>query len=276
MSTRSLFTLTCSLCFAIAIHAQSDPGVYSARVFGMAGTGATLKGIDAVYFNPAGLTGLGGTALHGGSGRSFGLSPLTQANGAISVRTGEHNCVFLRVSQFGFSSYQERLVGAGYALQLEERLSGAARFDIYQFAIDGYGSTFLPGFSLGIQYAPGRALRIGAYVQNPVEISTHESVSLPVKLSAGVSYVPSETVGVHLEIEKDVDFAPRVRIGVEYLVAEVLFLRAGLTGNPGSFHSGVGFLIRDTLSIDLGTGYHPLLGFTPVLGLSFTDIKARS
>lgn len=273
---RNRYTFVLLILVPLTIHSQSDPGVYSARAFGMAGVGVTLDGIDAAYFNPAGLTSLAGTSLHGGSGRSFGLSPLTQANAAGAVRTGKENFFFARLSQFGFASYQERLIGVGYAMQLEKRMRFAARFDVYQIGIEGYGTAFLPGFSIGMQYYVGNHLRLGACIQNPVEISTHEAITLPVKIAAGASYHPSEHVGVYFEVEKDIDFDPRVKVAVEYRIIDVLFLRAGLAGNPGSFHSGVGLLVRDKLRIDIGTGYHPQLGFTPVLGLAYTDTRSRS
>jgi len=260
----------------LTLHGQSDPGVYSARAFALGGVSATLMGIDAAYFNPAGTTSLTHSAFHGGAGQSFGLSPLAQANAAVAIKTHDDHTLFARISQFGFASYQERQIGIGYAMRLEESFSAALRFDVHQLGIDGYGTAFLPGFILGLQYQVTRTIRIGTFVQNPIEVSTHDAVSLPVRLAAGISYHPSEAASIYLEAEKDIDFPPKMKLATEYLLGQALYLRAGITGNPGGFHAGVGYVIRNNFRIDLGIGYHPQLGFTPVLGLAFIDNSLRS
>jgi hypothetical protein len=249
--------------------AQSDPGINSARSHALAGVGMTLDGIDALYSNPAGLTGLTATTLHAGSAQSFGLSALTQANAAAALKTGENSVLFIRAGQFGFDAYNERQFSVGYAMQLAEQLSAALRFDAYQFSIEGYGSAMLPSFLAGIQYRLGSSLRFGAAVRNPVVFSTHDAITLPTVLSVGGSYHPSEDVGIYLELEKDVDFSPRIKLAVEYRIADPLTIRAGTAGNPGTFHAGIGLNVRENFRIDVAAGYHVQLGFTPAISLAF-------
>ena len=254
----------------VMLIAQSDPGVYSARAHGMAGIGMTLDDIDAVYANPAGLTSLERTTLHAGSASSFGLSPLIQANAAAAISTGQSNVLFMRAGQFGFDAYQERQVSLGYAMQFADNFSVALRFDVYQFSIEGYGAAMLPGFLLGMQYRPGNTLSLGVAARNPVTIATHDAITLPTILAVGAAYHPSVNVGFFAEIEKDIDFTQRVKFAVEYSIIEALILRIGTASNPGTFHAGVGFRIRQNLRIDLGAGYHTQLGFTPALGICFS------
>jgi hypothetical protein len=253
------------------VAAQSDPGINSARAHGLAGIGMTLGGIDAVYSNPAGLTSLERTTVHVGSARSFGLSPLTQGNAAIAIGTGKDNKLFMRVGQFGFDAYQERQIGLGYAMQFSDQLSAALRFDVYQLSIEGYGSAMLPGFLVGVQYRLGSTLSFGITARNAIEIATHEEITLPTVLAIGMAYHPSERATLYAEVEKDIDFSPRIRIAVEYDIIEALIVRVGAAGNPGTFHAGVGLRIRQNLRIDLGAGYHTLLGFTPAIGIVFAS-----
>jgi hypothetical protein len=179
--------------------------------------------------------------------------------------------LFGTLSQFGFSSYQERQIGVGYSMQLEQSLSAALRFDIYQFSIDGYGSAMLPGFLIGIQYQPTQGLIIGVIARNPIEISTHEAITLPTVLSVGAAFHASQSATIYLEVEKDIDYSPRVRIAAEYQIVDALVLRLGVAGNPGTFHAGFGLNALEKLRIDLGAGYHPVLGFTPAIGLAYAD-----
>ena len=257
------------------VFGQSDPGIYSARSFGLAGINTVLDGVDAIYGNGALLTSVPGVSLHAGSAQSFGSSPLVQANAGIALPVHAGNILFARIGQFGFSSYQERLIGLGYAMRLIDQLSVAARFDVYQFGIDGYGTTFLPGFSLGMQYSAGRHLVIGINATNPVSLSSHDAIELPVTLSAGIAYHPTEDVGVFAEIEKDIEFSPRIKFAVEYQIGHVLILRTGLRSNPGTFHAGMGLLLRSAFRIDIGVGYHQQLGFTPAIGFSFSEPNSR-
>jgi hypothetical protein len=273
----NLFLRLCLILLVpVSLIGQADPGIYSARAFGLAGASTTLDGIDALYFNPAGLTALQHTALHGGSASNFSLGPLTQGNAGISIRAGEHSNLFASLSQFGFSSYQERQVGVGYAMQLEQTLSAAIRFDIYQFSIDGYGSAMLPGFLIGVQFQPARQIVIGAVAKNPIEIATHEAITLPTLLSIGVAFHPSQAARIYLELEKDIDYSPRVRIAAEYQVVDALVLRLGVAGNPGTFHAGFGLRVLEQLRIDLGAGYHPVLGFTPAIGFAYADLQRKT
>lgn len=271
MLTKVLTCILPAILICAAAFSQSDPGVNSARSHALAGVGMTLDDIDAVYANPAGLTSLEQTTVHVGSARSFGLSPLTQGNAAVALEVGKQNILFMRVGQFGFDAYQERQIGIGYAMQFAENLSGAVRFDLYQLSIEGYGSAMLPGFLLGLQYKLGSTLSFGVTARNPIEIATHEAVTLPTVLAIGMAYHPSENVTLFTEIEKDIDFSPRLRFAVEYDIIEALVARIGAASNPGTFHAGVGYRIRQNLRIDLGAGYHTLLGFTPAIGIVFAS-----
>jgi len=250
--------------------AQSDPGVRSARIHALGGVGVTLEGIDAIYTNPAGLTMLDHTTLHLGTAQSFGLSPLSEANAGAAVQAGKHATLFATAGQFGFEAYQERLATFGYARQLADNFSAAIRFDAYQFSIEGYGSTLLPGFLIGIQYKLGNALSFGATARNPFLISTHDAITLPTILTIGIAYIPSDAVMVSAELEKDVDFVARFRMGVEYQFSKAFIARIGTSSNPGTFHAGVGFIVSPSLEIDLAAGYHTVLGYTPALGIIFS------
>lgn len=276
MRVKILISLLLIVCGTLCISAQSSPGIQSARMHALAGSGMTLEGIDAAYANPAGLAWHRTTMLHAGSAQSFGLAPLTQGNAAAALQVTKAGLLFATAGQFGFAAFQEREISVGYAMQLGEGLTAAARFDVTQLTIEGYGNAMLPGFLLGMQYRIGNTWRVGAAVRNPVQIATHTEITLPVLLSIGASYHPSEEVSVYGEMTKDIDFPVRMRLAVEYRIIDALILRVGMAGNPGTFHAGVGIGVRKSLRIDLGAGYHAQLGMTPSIGVVYTTVPARS
>ncbi len=264
-----VWTLPSVVLMSGACMAQSDPGILSARSHALGGIGAALQEIESVYANPAGLAGIRGTAVHMGSSQSFGLGPLTQVSAGIARQIGRHHAVFARAGQFGFEAFNERLISAGYAMRFADRISGAARFDLYQISIENYGSAMVPGFLIGVQFRLGSTVTLGTTVRNPVRIATHDALEMPSVLTLGLAYQPSDAVAVFAEVEKDIDFPPRMRLAVEYQVAEPLVLRAGAAGNPGTFHAGFGLRVRPALRIDIAASYHTYLGVTPAVSIIY-------
>ena len=70
------------------------------------------------------------------------------------------------------------------------------------------------------------------------------------------------------EVEKDLINPLSFKGGVEYLLGEVLYLRAGISTAPVQTTFGIG-LKFNTLNLDIASAYHQLLGFTPGISLKY-------
>ena len=68
--------------------------------------------------------------------------------------------------------------------------------------------------------------------------------------------------GVNIEVEKDLLNKPLFRAGTEYNFAKPMYARIGLSVNPMAFSFGFG-LEFGKLTIDIASGYHQALGFSP-------------
>jgi hypothetical protein len=82
----------------------------------------------------------------------------------------------------------------------------------------------------------------------------------------GYTFNPKVRVGV--EIEKDLRNRAIFRAGVEYHIVPVLYLRAGLSTQPGMNSAGFGIQLKP-IRIDFSFGFHPQLGMTPASGISY-------
>ena len=258
------------LFFQYGLSAQTTPAVYSARAMGLADAGMALQDINALYYNQAGLVHLDKWAVQANASRRFELSELSQVNLAFGKKLSEDDVLFASVRRFGFTAYNESVLTAGYGRRLSSDLSIAAQFNLYQFRIEGYGSTSTPGYEIALQQTFTRDLIVGLKVVNPIPFSEPEGIVLPSLLSIGAGYRVSDQVMILAEVEKDANFEARAKIAVEYAPAEAFRVRVGGSSGPGMFHGGVGYVLDGGLSIDLAAAYHQLLGLTPAVGISYT------
>ena len=100
-----------------------------------------------------------------------------------------------------------------------------------------------------------------------VEVAAGEH--LPTIFRLGLAYLPSERVMLTAEVEKDIDFPARTKVGVEYRLVEQVQLRTGIATNPVNVAFGMGYQFKNGLTFDLASVYHQWLGFTPTASLVF-------
>ncbi|MDX1477228.1 MAG: hypothetical protein R3301_05950 [Saprospiraceae bacterium] len=255
----------------VILTAQSAPVVLNSRSYGAGGAGATFQDIHAAYGNQAGLTALTGWAVQATASRRFGLAELAQIGMAIAMPLQAGGTVFAQARSFGFDAYRESMLAAGYARRLSAGLSVAAQFNLYQFNIDGYGTSFDPGYELGLLQHVSPVLRMGLQVINPVPIPASDGIELPSVFTLGLAYAPAPDITVFAEVEKHAEFEPRVKLGVEWDLHEALRLRAGGSSGPGMVHAGLSYRFPHGLGIDAAAAHHPSLGMTPVVGLTYNQ-----
>jgi hypothetical protein len=75
----------------------------------------------------------------------------------------------------------------------------------------------------------------------------------------GIGLKPSEKVFISTELEKDIDYKPTWRTGLEYSVYKNLFFRTGYALNPQAGFFGLGFH-KNKLKIDYAIRLGQLTG----------------
>ncbi len=186
---------------------------------------------------------------------------LPAAKGGFGLRLGSTGTAGYR-SWSGSLSYGKSFGRFRAGIRLEPRLVEQGY---------GYGNAIavIPGLSLQVSL-PGD-LTLGLAVENPARQDYRPSGAgcLPriFRVDAGLALGP--TVWTCLEIEKESDRRLTGRLGFEGVVNSRVSLRLGVTTDPGlPLTFGAGFN-HDRFAADLAAAYHPVLGFTPSLTLSW-------
>lgn len=266
---KHVLSLLIVLCVVATMQAQlSYPLPAGARGQAMGGAGAVFQDIHAAWSNPAGLADLQQTSAALFGEQRFALSELRQISAVGAMPLG-NSTIGLAVGYFGFDAYNESRIGLLYSRKLSENLALGAQLYTLGTRIPDYGSRQLVSFEVGMQATISPAIRIGGRVANPVRVEVLEGEPLPTVLNFGVSYQPGSQVEILAEVEKDILFPVRVRCGLEYQLAEVIQLRAGVATSPSLLSFGLGYRILDQWQLDFSAAYHQYLGFTPGIGLVF-------
>jgi len=255
---------------AALLLAVFDDYIPSARARGMGGAyTAVSDDVNALFFNPAGLTNvnmeaqIGFSKLHG--------QPFSEFKTAgVGIRLPE---------QLGTLAFGARLFDVDYdgeALMSEQVWSLAHGFNLQSdihsqislgYAVNYYRLEFAEengdsalGIDLGVTALLHGRTRLGftASNLNQAYMGSTNQHTLPSKLALGISYIPYEGVTTTLEVKKDFAEETEFMGGVEYWLFEPLAVRFGVHSNPATWNAGIGLNIEG-IKLDLSYTTHAVL-----------------
>lgn len=219
---------------------------------------STLSDEWALLNNPAGLSKLTQSTC----GFAYALNPALPgadrltAVGNMPVKLG---VIGASVFKFGDELYSEHIVSAGYANQLGLASLGI-KVNYIQYRADGFGAKSVVSINFGGIAEITPLISIGAYIVNinQPKLSTVDEERLPVKLVSGVQFNPSEEILLVVEIEKDINYDPTLKSGIEYVIHQKIKVRTGFNLGPNSIHGGVGYY-TSRLNVDYALQYNHAL-----------------
>lgn len=273
---RKLFRLLPLLIIACSVSAQGWRPV-GARSSSLAGASVCLDDVWAYHHNPGALASV--SSASGGlyyEARFLTKELQTQAiTAALPLKKG----VLSVGGQFyGYEQYRQTRAGAGYALQLSEKIAGGVQINMQQLRFGGnYGSSINATFEAGILATLSKQWKLGASVLNVgrQRIAPLEDDRFTTVMRIGSAYTPSEKVKILLEVEKQVIHPVTFRGALEYFPVPTFVIRAGAQSGPAEFAFGIGYKQNGFL-IDAGSKYHPVLGWTPHVGLTYQPAHANN
>jgi len=232
----------------------------SSRGAGMAHSIATIADSYAVFNNPAGIAELSSIIANTSFEHRFGLAELStiSAGAVLPLNIGAGG---ISLTRFGGEYFNVQRVGASYANKFGMASLGIrANYD--QYNIQGFGRKGIVSVDFGGIAELTPEVFFGAFARNISQASFQgfSEESLPTLLSAGLSYRPSANIMANAEVEKDLNFPVNGKIGVEYLLREILFLRIGYQTQPAAPHFGLGFS-HHIWQIDYAMQRHIFLGY---------------
>ncbi|MCD4745817.1 MAG: hypothetical protein K8R58_05920, partial [Bacteroidales bacterium] len=104
------------------------------------------------------------------------------------------------------------------------------------------------------------------------KFTNYNDERVPTIFKLGASYSFSEKILATLETEKDINYKPLLRGGIEYKIIKEAYARIGYSTNPGSVNAensnnsslytfGFGIYLKK-LNIDFASSVHQILGYS--------------
>lgn len=247
----------------------------SARAAGMGFASSTLIDEWSLFNNPG----------------SLGSQSAMSASAAYEVRTRLQNANRMAFAftapakwgvwamgafRFGDNLYNEHLVSAGFGNKFGIATLGI-KANYIQYRAEGFQTygTFSLDFGGVVEFTD--QLSVGAYITNLTQstLKTEGTTeTLPTRLTTGITYKPNPTLVITTELDKDIEYKPTWRTGIEYTHQEKFFARTGFSLNPNNGYFGLGAK-RKRLQADYAVILNALIGASHHVSVTYRITKAE-
>jgi hypothetical protein len=263
-----LFSI-CVCLFLSDLHAQNFRQIGS-RQAGMAYASVALTDIWAFHNNP----GMLGFLKEAGGGvfyeNRFQLKEF-QYQGLVYAQPLKKGTMSFGGQYSGISSFSTARVGVGYALALSDKLSMGVQMNymnVRQPSYYGIKHGFSGEFGLGLKVTSKWTFAMSINNLTRSNLAEYQNEKFETVFRAGTLYELSKRVLITTELEKDISYPLRVKVGVEYRPADPFYIRAGASSNATSVALGFGYVIKN-LRFDIASNYAQPLGFYTSASLNF-------
>ena len=261
------FSIWVVSCFSKATDNLRIPDI---RTMGMGGTGS----VHSVLFNPALLAIRTTSELRIDYYNRYSIKELSTISGGVSF-LNDVLPVGLHIASFGYDAYRESMFrfSAGKLLNARLALGIAVQYGLLQSELFETTSSRL-STDIGIAYRiVDNWLITGSVINFPsISIRSEEVDNERIALwmaEVGFNWHVINTLFITGGVMRNNDTPLGVSVGMEYQPFDDFHLRAGLKSAPfrPSLGIGYGFSI---LTADVVMIYHPVLGVSTGLGLSYS------
>lgn len=230
-----------------------------ARMMGMGNSNATLTDEWTIFNNIGGLGRVKQTNV------LFGYDARPALIGANRMGTGmtlpfAFGTFGLGVHRFGDNLYSEQLISAGFGNQFGNTSLGV-RVNYIQYRAENFGTQSAFSVDFGGITQLSSQFYAGASITNVTQSALNHSGTekLPTRMTAGIGFKPEDKIWISTELEKDIDYKPTWRVGLEYLIYKKIAFRTGYNLYPSALFFGTGFQKRN-LKIDYALKLAELTG----------------
>lgn len=268
---KQIFLLLIALYSSGICFAGGDNFPVGSRSAAMGNASVTISDLWSVQHNQAGLGNIKSVTAGLYVENCYMQTGVTI--GALAVAIPTHGGTFgVTATYFGNDLYKDNKFGLSFGKSFGPKFSAGIQLDyMYTMLGENYGAagafTFEGGFIANIT----DKLKAGVHIFNPIrsKLADYNDERIPTLLRSGLSYTFSEKVLVCAEVEKDIDYEPIFKGGVEYRVIQQLYLRAGISTNPTLNSFGFGLELKK-LKLDFSTSIHQTLGVSPQVGAIYS------
>ena len=249
-------------CLPYPARCAFEPSPTSARASGMGGADIALfMGPESILANPAGMIKATDPALTLFYRNPYNLKELHHGvvSAVLPTRIG---CIGFGFQSFGSRLYRESTLAFAWGLRIGEKISFGVLLRACHLAIHGYGAT------AAILLDPGCIVQLNAQTHWGFAVSNLSQARLgrsrdilPQVLRTGFAFMPSKSICLAVELDKDTRYPLRIKGGCEFQVHPLLSLRCGFMSDPS--HTTAGMAVKKGIFIlDYAFIHHPILGST--------------
>lgn len=250
------------LLFSGYAHATGEHLTTGAASGALGGTCATQVNLFCAMNNQAGLGFLESFQAGVFAEQRFVGLGLGHYAAAIALPTTTGTFA-LSANYFGYNLCSDTRLGLAFGKSLGTKLSMGVQFNYIATSIPEYGSASAVAMAVGILAKPSQKWSLGAQVFNPTQARLGQfEERLPATITIGAGYQSSDKLLLTAEIEKDIQFSPNFKAGLQFNLTPKVMLRGGFGSNPALLTFGVGFHLSN-MSVDLANSLHTLLGSSP-------------
>lgn len=176
---------------------------------------------------------------------------------------------------FGYRDFRTYKAGVGYGLKLSEKLFAGVQMNYLGLQLNNaYGSKHTISGDLGVLGKITDHWLFGVSVNNlfRAKLAEYQDDRFTTKMRFGSSYILSDKAIIAGEVEKDITNPMRFKAGIEYKPIKNFCIRGGVATAPVELSFGIGYK-AEVITIDVGSSYHQILGWSPHFGLTFVNNK---
>lgn len=258
MSKAILLTVAISLC-AYRLPAQSSSTLFGARGSGMGYTTSCLSDEWSLFNNIGGLAKVKESAVAFSYDAMPSFKPFNKAALVIAI-PAKIGVWGIGLYRFGDNLYNEQIFTGGFSSSFGLASLGL-RFNYIQYKVDGFGRKGILSLNIGgvAQLTP--VLCVGAHIINVVQpkISNAQDEHIPTVLIVGLLFTPEKNILIGTELEKDLDYKPTWKTGIEYRIYKKFTFRTGFNIHPNAGFFGLGFK-TSKFSFDYGHDFSLSIG----------------
>ena len=259
--------------FSVQSYAGGEYQATGARHGGMGNASVCLSDVFATNYNQAGLGFLNNISFGASTELRNTNLGIYNSQVSIAIPIKKAGTFAYAANFFGDKNYNEIRTGIAYGKAFGKKFALGLRFDYMRVGIANLGTKNAFSFDLGMQYKILDNLSAGAHISNPSRFKVDGEKykeRFATMMQFGLAYTAYKKVTVAAEFEKDLDYKPNFKFGIEYHPVSILFLRAGFNTQPLTVTFGAGVSTKGGLVIDLASSYQAQLGFSPHLSIQYT------
>lgn len=241
-----------------------------ARSMSMANASAAELDVWSFFNNPGAIAGIE-TFECGLSYENRFLLKELQSQGLVFAIPLKKGVLSAGAHQYGYRQFRSIKAGVGYAMHLAKNLSAGVQLNYQSLLLnENYGSSQDLTAEIGLFYRVNEKWDFGfsAFNVNQARLTTKPSDKYSSIFRLASAYQFSKRVRAAAELEKELEQAARLKVGLEYQAVDALFLRCGFATSRPEFTFGIGYKLK-AVSIDLGSAYDQLLGWSPHFSIQY-------